>query len=243
MAVKLDHRWNTGVYEARAKELHRTDLHKLYPSEAWALFRILPYCKDVLDLGCGYGAMANIVKQISPHTHYTGMDHQENLMRKAKVEFPFADFSSGDLIQYIKNSKNFDCVMSWSVIKSFGNWREIISLMIEKANKYVICDIRVVNSDFEAFDETICWADYQGVKGPIVYVNYITYKEALLENKERLSSIEIASYESEWGDYVKLKEGTNPKAFLVVTVLKKKNYVNPGPFNFFERLPGNLEQK
>ena len=37
--------------------------------------------------------------------------------------------------------------------------------MIEKAKKYVICDIRVANVDDEFFDENICWAEYQGKKG------------------------------------------------------------------------------
>lgn len=240
MTAKSNHRWNTKEYEERTKELNRSQLHKLYPSEAWALYRILPDCKNVLDLGCGNGAMAGIVKQISPKTKYTGMDHQETLMKNAKIEYPFANFSAGNLIDYIKNCGNFDCVMSWSVIKSFENWREIISLMIEKANKYVVVDIRVVNSDFEAFDDTVCWADYQGRRGPIVYVNYVTYKNALLNNKQKLSRIEIASYESEWGKYVKLKDGINTKTFLVVSVLKKRNSKNDNELEIFERLPENL---
>ena len=36
-----DHRWNTNEYEKRTRELYRTELHKLYPSEAWALYRTL----------------------------------------------------------------------------------------------------------------------------------------------------------------------------------------------------------
>ena len=58
-----DHRWNTKEYEKRTRQLYRTELHKLYPSESWALFRILPLAKSVLDLGCGNGAMASITKK------------------------------------------------------------------------------------------------------------------------------------------------------------------------------------
>ena len=54
------HRWNTKEYEERTRQLYRTDLYKLYPSEAWALYRILPECETVIDLGCGNGAMAAI---------------------------------------------------------------------------------------------------------------------------------------------------------------------------------------
>ena len=64
--MKKNHRWNTDVYEDRAKQLYRTELYKLYPSEAWALYPTLAKCKNVLDLGCGNGAMSSIAKKISP---------------------------------------------------------------------------------------------------------------------------------------------------------------------------------
>lgn len=240
--VDTNHRWNTKEYEERTRQLYRTELHKLYPSEAWCLYRILPNCKSILDLGCGNGAMAGIAKKIAPDAHYTGMDHQATLMEEAKKAFPFASFASGDLMDYAKSADNHDCVMSWSVIKSFGNWRDVIAAMLDKANKYVICDIRVANTDIEAFDENICWADYGGRKGPITYLNYATFRDALLEFKDQLERIEIAAYQSEWGQFVHLKEGINPETFLTVCVLHKKGAGGEQkPFELFERVPGNLK--
>ena len=81
-----------------------------------------------------------------------GVDHSP----KKDLDMNFLDLK--------KKKKKYDCVMSWSVIKSFKNWRQLINLMIEKAKKYVICDIRVANVDDEFFDENICWAEYQGKK-------------------------------------------------------------------------------
>ena len=89
MNVDVNHRWNTSEYENRVKQLNRTELHKLYPSESWALYRILPQCKNVLDLGCGNGAMAEITRKISPKTQYTGVDHQENLIPKLEISLDF----------------------------------------------------------------------------------------------------------------------------------------------------------
>lgn len=241
MTMKTEHRWNTTEYEQRTRNLYRTELHKLYPSEAWALYRILPQCETILDLGCGNGAMAAIANQIAPNAKYTGMDHQENLMEEAKKVFPFADFASGDFEDYIKNCPQFDCVMSWSVIKSFGNWRELVGLMLDKARKYVICDIRVANADFEAFDDQVCWADYGGKRGPIAFVNYPTYRDALLEHKSELDRVELAAYQSEWGNFVHLREELDPDTFLVVSVLVKKGVLE-NEFELFERLPGNLQQ-
>ena len=45
--------------------------------------------------------------------------------------------------------------MSWSVIKSFKNWRKLINSMVDSAKKYVVCDIRVANVEDEFFDENI----------------------------------------------------------------------------------------
>ena len=74
--------------------------------------------------------------------------------------------------------------MSWSVLKSFENWTKIIELMINKSNKYIIFDIRVANTDIYAFDKDICWADYGGKSGPIVYLNYKTFKNSIMKFKK-----------------------------------------------------------
>ena len=133
--MNKNHRWNTDEYEKRAKQLYRTELHKLYPSEAWALYPTLIKCKDVLDLGCGNGAMSSISKKISPKIKYTGVDHQERMISIAQKEFSFASFYTDDLLSFLEKSKKFDCIMSWSVLKSFENWTKIIELMINKSNK------------------------------------------------------------------------------------------------------------
>ena len=73
--------------------------------------------------------------------------------------------------------------MSWSVVKSFENWRDLINLMIESSKKFVVFDIRVANVDSEIFDEKICWADYGGIKGPIILLNYNSLKKFLISKK------------------------------------------------------------
>ena len=39
--------------------------------------------------------------------------------------------------------------MSWSVVKSFENWRDLVNLMIESSKRFVVFDIRVANVDSE----------------------------------------------------------------------------------------------
>ena len=60
--------------------LDRTDLNRLYPSEAWCLYRTIVSSKNVLDLGCGNGSMSSICNKINKKTKYLGIDHQSNLI-------------------------------------------------------------------------------------------------------------------------------------------------------------------
>ncbi|MAF95450.1 MAG: class I SAM-dependent methyltransferase [Nitrospinaceae bacterium] len=238
------HRWDTEEFEKRTKELYRTEIHKLYPSEAWCLYRIIPDCRTVLDLGCGNGAMAKIIQQISSTIEYTGVDHQEKLMNEAKELFPPATFHAADLMDFISTCSHFDGVMSWSVIKSFQNWRELIGKMIFKAQKYVMFDIRVANVEKEIWDENVCWADYSGRKGPIIVLNYSIFKEGIMGFSDRLEKMEIAAYQSGFGKYVHFS-GKEPEQFILSVVLKRKHgrALNQNqPCSIYEQLPGNLRR-
>ena len=83
MKNKKIHRWNTQHFEKYTFALDRTDLNKLYPSEAWSLYRTISSSKNVLDLGCGNGAMSSICNKINKKIKYFGVDHQLNLIKKA----------------------------------------------------------------------------------------------------------------------------------------------------------------
>lgn len=239
-----NHRWNTTEFEKRTRELYRVDLHKLYPSEAWALYRILPQCKTVLDLGCGNGAMGKIVQQIAPNAKYTGVDQQQNLMRQAQEAFPFATYQSSDLMSYLESCPESDCVMTWAVLQSFGNWREVLAKMVLKAKKYVIADFRIANVEKEIWDENICYAEYGDRRGATALPNYTSLKQALLEHSDRLERVEILCYKSEMGKFTHLV-GIKPEQFISVFVLKMKDTLyseNTGPCELYEQVPASLHK-
>jgi|TARA_B100001964_G_C14116997_1_gene546537 trans-aconitate methyltransferase len=101
----LKHRWNTTSYINRTSELNREDLEKLYPSESWALFRIITKVKSVIDLGCGNGAMSSIVYKINKKCNYTGLDHQSFLIKKAKIKYKHSKFLDRDLKHFVRENK------------------------------------------------------------------------------------------------------------------------------------------
>ena len=240
---QVKHRWNTNHYEKYTDLLNRTDLNKLYPSESWCLYRTLKKSKDVVDLGCGNGAMSSISRKIKNKIKYYGVDHQKNLIRRAKKKFIHSKFIDEDLKTFLKmNTKKFDTVMAWSVIKSFKNWRFIIKKMIESAKKYVIFDQRVANVNFTSFDTKILAANYDGVRGPLLCINYKTLKNELLKYTNKASMIELMAYQSEWGRNVDFKFRDKIQTFVVTIVIHLKNNKRDKYKGIYEQLPLNLKK-
>lgn len=236
------HRWNTKHYEKYTSMLNRVELYKLYPSESWCLYRTLLNSKNVLDLGCGNGAMSSISKKINNKIKYLGVDHQINLIVKAKKRFKYASFDSCDVDNFLKkNNKTFDTVMAWSVIKSFKNWKSLIKLMISCSKKYILFDQRVTNTKIEKFETKTLSAAYGGIEGPLLCIGYINLRNFLLTQKKYLRKIEIMAYESEWGENINYN--LKSKTFVATIVLHKKINKNSRFEGIYEQLPLSLKNK
>lgn len=189
------HRWDTQEYEERVQSLNRVSLHQLYPSEAWCLYRLLPACETVVDLGCGNGAKASIVTSVNSRAQYTGVDHQERIIDRASSANSAAQFIAADIREYLELGERHDLVMSWSVLKSFEDWRSVVSNMVSVARKFVVFDLRITNTDAEIFDALYSWAEYGGARSPILVVNYERVLD-FLRTLPRVGRIEVAGYQS-----------------------------------------------
>lgn len=241
MKNKKIHRWNTQHFEKYTSALDRTDLNKLYPSEAWSLYRTISSSKNVLDLGCGNGAMSSICNKINKKIKYFGVDHQLNLIKKANEKFNHSKFLSKDLTKYLnESSKKYDVVMAWSVIKSFKNWKFILKKMINKSKKFVIFDQRVANIKTISFDKKILSANYGGIKGPLLCINYKNLKKEILKHKNKFLKVEFMAYQSEWGKNVFFKNKKNINTFVVTVLIHLKKNKSDKYQGIYEQLPLNL---
>ena len=136
--------YNSKEFINRVHELKRIKPRNLYPSEAWSLYRILPECRNVLDLGCGGGDMAEIVSTISKTTQYIGLDSNQDLIDIA-LKSSFAGnprFIPEDVFKYLEGKEAFECVMGWAFLYAVLDPYKLLELMVKKASKYVLFDIR-----------------------------------------------------------------------------------------------------
>jgi len=237
------HRWNTKSFIQRTKKLNREDLEKLYPSESWALFRIITKVKNVIDLGCGNGAMSSIVNKINNKCNYTGLDHQSFLIKQAKIKYKHSKFLDKNLEFFIsENKKKYDLVMMWSVIKSIKNWRDLILKSLTFADRYLIFDIRVVRGNVEKFDEKFLHAKYGNRKGAQLVLGYQSLKNFLLKQKKQIKKIEIAGYKSDWGKNVFYKLRKKETYLITVVIYKNINNSKKKKINLYEQVPAELSK-
>jgi len=238
----MKHRWNTRHYEKYTSTLWRTDLNKLYPSESWVMYRTILKSKTCLDLGCGNGAMSQIANKINKNCNYTGVDHQENLIKKANKIFKPSQFIFQDVSSFVRgNKKKFDTVMAWSVIKSFSNWKEIIDLMIKTSKKYVVFDQRITNYPGVHFDEKILKATYGNISGPLLSIDFKSLKKHLMRHKKNISRLEIMAYRSDWGKNVKFVK--NHKTYVATILIELKSNIKKNKkFELYQQLPEDLRK-
>ena len=238
----MKHRWNTQHYEKYTSTLWRTELHKLYPSESWVMYRTISKSNSCLDLGCGNGAMAKIVNKINKNCTYTGVDHQENLIKKANIIFKPSKFIFEDVSSFIRiNKRKFDTVMAWSVIKSFSNWKELIDLMIKSSKKYIIFDQRITNYPGIHFNQKILKATYGNISGPLLCIDYKNLKKELLKHKKKISRLEIMAYTSDWGKNVKFMK--KEKTYVATIFIELKSDIkSKKKFELYQQLPDSLKK-
>ncbi len=54
---------------------------------------------SLLDVGCGYGALADVIKEKHPNILYTGVDVVEEMVMDAKTRHPLHQFIWGDILE------------------------------------------------------------------------------------------------------------------------------------------------
>ena len=72
--------------------------------------------------------MASITKKNFSKNKIFWCGSSENFNKKGKRIISYAKFEYDNLLEFLKKkAQKFECVMSWSVVKSFENWRDLIN--------------------------------------------------------------------------------------------------------------------
>ncbi len=125
-------------------ELNKKELHRI--PEHWQIFlSMIGRLKDqqpidtFLDVGCGCGAFAELLKMYYPSIAYTGMDYSEEAVKLASREWGHAQFIQKDYTELTKEDvKNYDIVSSCGLHQILQNGDEAIEDFLKLDAKILI---------------------------------------------------------------------------------------------------------
>lgn len=74
----------------------------------------------ILDVGCGLGAIANVLKQIWPRANVTGINISEKQIEYATKTFSDCSFQCMDATRLVFESNSFDLIVSIEAVNHFN---------------------------------------------------------------------------------------------------------------------------
>lgn len=135
--------WRDPSIPAKQLELTDNELwdwnngHPIAPFDALrACMQAIP-AGTVLEVGCGVGHNADVVKASGDFT-YTGVDYSEDFIRVAKERRGWFDFAVMDALMLDYQDKQFDTVISGCVLLHIVNWRTALSEAARVARKFLV---------------------------------------------------------------------------------------------------------
>jgi SAM-dependent methyltransferase len=218
--------WINKEFSHHALNLNREALRTLYPSEAWSLYRIIPDCCSVLDMGCGNGNKANILRLINANAHYSGLDFNDELIDAAAQSYPYADFFSSEaevFLKEIKGKKAYDCIMAWAFFCTLPNYFDLLDACIDISEKYILFDLRVINSSEDIHSLDLAYTSYNDIKEPYFLGSFSKLKAFLQSKAKNLKAIEISGYEFPVSPEISWIDPALPTPVVLSVVLEKKD--------------------
>ena len=95
---------------------------------------------SVLDVGCGPGRLASLVKGIRPDATYTGIDVSPDVLRLAKVRVPDGEFHRTTLAAFQPKGRTWDLVIASELLMHVPpqSLEASVTLLRKLAAKHVV---------------------------------------------------------------------------------------------------------
>lgn len=113
----------------------RREWSDLYPSEYWILSHVqLLSIHSMLDFGCAAGGF----RRLFQYADYTGVDHSQAMLEKAR-----ALHSASTFLETLPIAGQYDLVMSLGTLHIVDDWAAKIRHMWKLTGKYLVFDLRL----------------------------------------------------------------------------------------------------
>lgn len=145
------------------KTMWNEDYLRFLVREVWKLTSPV----ELLDCGCGYGAMGLLLLSMLPKgSRYVGVDFSEEMLAEAKKLFAAegyaAEFIHADVFEW-KGSRQYDMVISQAVLRHVNHGERFMEKMISHAKPGGLIVSMECNREFEADGLYVEGMDYAGL--------------------------------------------------------------------------------
>jgi len=146
--------WSPQWVRDRFKELERWRKHPqkrklLYPSPDY--FGLARSCIQILDVGCGWGALYFYRKDQFMNKRYVGVDGSRAMIRLAKQLSPEVLFLQGDARHLPFSTNSFEAVTSYGMVRHLKYAEWCLAEMFRVARKIVVLTALVGPNKFTPF--------------------------------------------------------------------------------------------
>lgn len=157
----------------------------------------IPEGSKVLDIGCGYGALANSLSSVPNITLY-GIDIDQKNVEKARKLFPKSNlvFQQGDVYKDLED-KHFDVVILSNVLEHLENRAQLLKTVFQKTSfNKILIRVPAYNRDWR-----VPLKQELGLEWRLGPTHFIEYTEETLRAELQAADLDVVFLSSQWGEF------------------------------------------
>lgn len=157
----------------------------------------IPEGSKVLDIGCGYGALANSLSSVPNITLY-GIDIDQKNVEKARKLFPKSNlvFQQGDVYKDLED-KHFDVVILSNVLEHLENRAQLLKTVFQKTSfNKILIRVPAYNRDWR-----VPLKQELGLEWRLDPTHFIEYTEETLRAELQAADLDVVFLSSQWGEF------------------------------------------
>lgn len=97
---------------------------------------------SVLDIGCGFGRMADVAMRLKPGVRYLGVDVSPDMIESARQRYPYSEWLCADYRDF-RATRKFDLVLAVSSLSYLSP--DEIEPVLARLRKWAVRDLVIVD--------------------------------------------------------------------------------------------------
>ncbi len=97
--------------------------------------------RNIIDVGCGEGYVANYIYNLNNNIKVEGMDVSPKVISICKEKFPHIEFNAGSILTIERQTNQYDMVIACEVLEHIEKPEKALEELFRISNKYVLISV------------------------------------------------------------------------------------------------------